>query len=268
MSTALGGFLLPDGYMGPRGLKALAREASVAEEARRFVGWWREDSRSTGPYAAHRSAAVDPVMLVPGFMAGDSTLAGMARMLRGQGFRTYRSGIRMNIGCTREQADRLERRLEAIKLKRGRKVAIVGHSLGGMMARALAARRPDLISGIVSMGSPVLAPAAVHNVLAWDAELLTRLSRAGIGGLMKVECISGPCAQESYEECRSPLDPAVGFTAIYSKRDGVVDWAACVDPLADPVEVKTSHVGMAIDPVVFAAVLEAVQSFSAKSGSA
>ena len=42
----------------------------------------------------------------------------------------------------------------------------------------------------------------------------------------------------------------MGFTAVYSRRDGIVDWRACVDPLAVPVEVTTSHCGMAFDPHV------------------
>ena len=101
-----------------------------------------------------------------------------------------------------------------------------------MLARGLAARRPDLIEGIVAMGSPVLAPGAVHKLLAWDAELLSRLTRAGFGGLMSEDCFGGECARLSFEETHAPLDPDVGFTAIYSQRDGIVDWRACLDPAA------------------------------------
>jgi pimeloyl-ACP methyl ester carboxylesterase len=191
-------------------------------------------------------------------MAGDGTLKGMASMLRGAGYRTYRAQIHVNVGCTREVADRLERRLESIATRRGRKVSIVGHSLGGMLARGLAARRPDLINGIVSMGSPILAPGAVHGVLAWDADLLTRLARAGVSGLMAEDCIAGECARSSFEETKAPLDPSVGFSAIFSKRDGIVDWRACLDPAAEAVEVRTSHVGMAFDPIVFDAVRDAL----------
>src|SRR5689334_13168008 len=159
----MGDFLKPEGFVGPQGLRALSREGSVVSEAARYLVRARLErrTRAAQPYVGHhRPASVEPVLLVPGFMAGDGTLAGMARMLRGAGYRTYRSQIRMNSGCTREAADRLERRIEAIAERRGRKVSIVGHSLGGMLARGLAARRPDLINGIVSMGSPILAPAA------------------------------------------------------------------------------------------------------------
>jgi triacylglycerol lipase len=257
----MGDFLRPDGFVGPRGLRALSREGSAALEAIRYVQRSRQDRRARGgsPYAdPRRAAGLEPVLLVPGFMAGDSTLKGMGAMLRGAGYRTYRSQIHVNVGCTREAADRLERRLEAIAIRRGRKVSIVGHSLGGMLARGLAARRPDLVHGIVSMGSPILAPGAVHGVLAWDAEMLTRLARAGFGGLMSEDCVAGSCARSSFEETQRPLDPEVGFTSIYSRRDGIIDWRACLDPAADAIEVPTSHVGMAFDPVVFDAVREAL----------
>ena len=257
----MGAFLRPEGFAGPQGLRALSREGSVLAEAARHVVRARADRRASGaqPYVGHhRPPSVEPVLLIPGFMAGDLTLAPMARMLRGAGYRTYRSQIRVNSGCTREAADRLERRIESIALRRGRKVSIVGHSLGGMLARGLAARRPDLIAGIVSMGSPILAPAAVHGILAWDAEMLTRLTRAGFGGLMSEDCIAGDCARASFEETHAPLDPEVGFTSLYSRRDGIVDWRACIDPAATPVEVTASHVGMALDPRVLDAVRNAL----------
>lgn len=249
--------------MGPEGLRALSREGSIVTEVARFVRRSRSDRRARAalPYVGHhRPDAAEPVLLVPGFMAGDYTLVGMAKMLRGAGYRTYRSHIFMNMGCTREAADRLERRIEAIATRRGRKVSIVGHSLGGMLARGLAARRPDLIGGIVAMGSPVMAPGAVHDILARDAELLTRLTRAGFGGLMSEDCIAGACARASFDETQAPLDPGVGFTAIYSQRDGIVDWRACLDPAANPVEVRASHVGMALDPLVFDVVRDALDA--------
>lgn len=256
-----GEFLKPDGFEGPRGLSALAREGSAVAEARRLVTRERtlRRSRADLPYVGpHKAAGHEPVLLVPGFMAGDATLKALHRWLRGEGYRTYRSQIHVNVGCTREAADRLEQRLEQIAERRGRKVSIVGHSLGGMLARGLAARRPDLVHGIVSMGSPVLAPAAVHATLVWDAAMLTRLARIGLRGLMAEECISGECARASFEESHAPLPDGVGFTAIYSRRDGIVDWRACLDPAARAVEVPTSHVGMAFDPLVFDEVLRAL----------
>jgi triacylglycerol lipase len=261
VNSPLGSFLRPTGFEGPAGIRALARETSTLVEAGRLVRRLRADRRARArlPYAGgHRVAPHDPVLLVPGFMAGDPTLRAMSAFLRNQGLRTYRAQILVNAGCTREAADRLERRLETIAIRRNRKVTIVGHSLGGMLARGLASRRPDLVEGIVTMGSPVLAPGAVHRLLAWDAEMLARLTRLGFRGMMGADCLRGECARLSWEESREPIAPEVAFTAIYSQRDGIVDWRACLDPAAQHVEVRTSHVGMAVDPIVMDHVLTAL----------
>ena len=263
MNSPLGSFLLPAGFDGPTGVRALSREASSLVEGARLFRRSRADRRARAllPYAgSHRVPAHDPVLLVPGFMAGDTTLKAMSVFLRHQGFRTYRAQIHVNVGCTRQAADKLERRAESIAIRRNRKVTIVGHSLGGMLARGLAARRPDLIEGIVSLGSPVLAPGAVHRVLAWDAQMLSKLTRAGFRGTMSEDCFGGECARLSFEESHAPIDAGLAFTAIYSKRDGIVDWRACLDPSADQVEVRTSHCGMAVDPIVMDHVLVALRA--------
>jgi pimeloyl-ACP methyl ester carboxylesterase len=182
----------------------------------------------------------------------------MARALRRRGYRTYRSHIAANVGCTLEAAAALEARIESIAIRRGARVSIVGHSLGGMLARGLAVRRPDLVAGIVTMGSPMLAPGAHHVGLTAGVEALVRLSRAGLPRLMSEECVAGSCARRSFEESREPMPRGVGFTAVYSKRDGIVDWRACIDPEARAVEVSASHVGMVLDPRVIDEVTEAL----------
>lgn len=239
---------MPEGYARPH-LAALTRELSVLGEAARYA----VRSAEQVPGALRRGGAregVDPVLLVPGFLAGDYTLTAMSRTLRARGFRTYRAHIRANVGCTQQAATAIEERLERIVERRGTRVQVVGHSLGGMMARGLAVRRPDLVSGIVTMGSPMLAPGAHHRLLSVGVDALVHLSRVGVPGVMRPECVAGFCARNSFEETREPVPTDVGFTAIYSRRDGVVDWRACVDPLAEQVEVRASHLGMALDPRV------------------
>ncbi len=260
-------WLTPEGFSAP-GVRAVLREASAVGEAGRFAlgAWERRQLRRRSPYA--RSASLrhaTPVILVPGFLAGDSTLAPMARVLREEGYRTYRSSIHVNAGCTLNAAAQLETRLETIALRRGTRVQIVGHSLGGMLARGLAVRRPDLVAGIVTLGSPMLAPGAHHVSLTKSVEMLVRLSRAGWPGLMSEDCVAGECARQSFEECRQPMPDDVSFTAVYSRRDGIVDWRACIDPLAVPVEVTASHAGLAFDPRVIAVVLEALERHELES---
>ncbi len=76
---------------------------------------------------------------------------------------------------------------------------------------------------------------------------------------MAEDCVAGHCAQESFDQARAPLPDGVDFTAIFSRRDGIVDWRACIDPVARAVEVRSSHVGMAFDPAVIAAVSAALR---------
>jgi triacylglycerol lipase len=259
---AVADFLLPEGFAAP-GRGAVFREASLVTEAGRLA-WSRLGTYAAGghtPYAGARvTRDVDPVVLVPGFMAGDATLSSLAVALREHGHRTYRSRIHANVGCTLRSIALLEARVESVAARRGRRVRVVGHSLGGLLARGLAVRRPDLVSGIVTLGSPVLAPGAHHRSLTRSLEALVRLSRAGVPGLMALECVAGECARTSFEESRQPLPDGVAFTAIYSRRDGIVDWRACVDPLATPVEVRSSHLGLVVDPAAIAAVTRAVSS--------
>lgn len=261
--STLGSFLLPSGFRRPA-VREVLREGSVLAEAGRYVLAARAERRNGDTSYLARSAlrqrpgGGDPVLLVPGFMAGDCTLSGMSRTLRRRGYRTYRSHITANVGCTLDAAAALEARIESIAIRRGTRVSIVGHSLGGMLARGLAVRRPDLIAGIVTLGSPMLAPGAHHVALTAGVEALVRLSRAGLPGLMAEECVAGSCARQSFEESRQPMPPGVGFTAVYSKRDGIVDWRACIDPEARAVEVSASHVGMALDPRVIDEVTEAL----------
>src|SRR6478736_4767288 len=137
-----------------------------------------------------------PVLLVPGFMAGDFALAPMAEQLRRLGHWTSRSGIAPNIGCTRELAEAVERRVEAVAERTGRKVAIVGWSRGGTLGKVVTVRRPDLVAALVTLGTPNTDPLAVNATLAAQLSVITRLSALGVPGLLGDDCLTGECAHE------------------------------------------------------------------------
>ncbi len=59
----------------------------------------------------------------------------------------------------------------------------------------------------------------------------------------------------------APFPDGVGFTSIYSRTDGIVDWRACLDQAAELVEVEASHVGMALNAAVYRAVAAALARF-------
>jgi triacylglycerol lipase len=256
---AVADFLVPEGFAAP-GRREVLREVRVVTEAGRLA--WSRLGERVGGQASYAGPAVlqdaDPVVLVPGFLAGDASLSVLARALRAQGHRTYRSHIHANVDCTARAVTQLETRLESVTARRGRRATVVGHSLGGLLARSLAVRRPDLVAGIVTLGSPMLAPGAHHMALTRSLEALTRLSRVGVPGLMAMDCVAGDCARTSFDESRLPVPPDLSFTSIYSRRDGIVDWRACLDPLATTVEVHSSHLGMVVDPATIRVVCGAV----------
>jgi triacylglycerol lipase len=257
----LADYLCPPGFAGPSGLRALAAEASVLWEASNLPCGYAD--RAGPGLRRSRPADDQPVLLIPGFLAGDATLRPMATRLRAAGHRTYRSRMHANVRCAQATGEALEERLETIVERWDRPVAVIGHSLGGLLAKGLAHRRPELVAGIVTLGSPLLAPGAVHPVLAFDLRLLARLQRWGVGSLMSTDCTSGECARVSWEELSAPTRDGFVFTSIYSRRDGIVDWRACLDPDAIQVEVGSSHVGMAVDRTVYRHVLEGLARISA-----
>jgi triacylglycerol lipase len=198
-----------------------------------------------------------PVLMIPGFLAGDLSLTLMARWLRDLGYRPCRAGIRANVDCTERALVRLENQLERLAGRHERAVRIVGHSRGGTMARVLAVRRPELVEGIVCLGSPMTDQLEVHPLVRAQLRTVALLGTLGVPGLFSFGCGSGCCAKAT-ADTTAPFPEGIGFTSIYSRSDGIVAWRACLDPAAEQVEVRSSHVGMAVNGQVFRAVAAAL----------
>jgi triacylglycerol lipase len=202
-----------------------------------------------------------PVLLIPGFLAGDGSLAVMSDWLRRCGYRPSRAGMLANVDCSGAVLERLERRLERLVARRRDRAAIVGQSRGGGLAKVLATRRPDLVSGIVTLGSPQLDPLAVHPFVRLQLMAVGGLGSLGAPGLFKRSCLDGECCASFWEDLEAPLARGVGFVSVYSRTDGIVDWRACLAPQAEQVEVRGSHIGMAVNPAAWRAVADAVEAF-------
>ncbi len=199
-----------------------------------------------------------PVLLLPGFLAGDVSLGVMAAWLKRIGYRPCRAGIRANVDCTSRALERLDGQLERIADRHGRPVMIVGQSRGGSLARILAVRRPELVAGVVCLGSPVLDPLAVHPFVRAQVEAVALLGTLGLRGLFSHACRFGSCCAQARADAGAPWPELVDFTSVYSRSDGIVDWHSCLDPHARPVEVRSSHVGMAVNAAVYETVAEAL----------
>jgi triacylglycerol lipase len=227
-------------------LPPLWRESRVAFEvaALRRSGVWHGEGVLPGEGR--------PVLLIPGFLAGDGSLATMTEWLRANEYRTRRAGIRSNVGCSEAACARLETRLEAYADREGRPVTIIGQSRGGVFACALAARRPDLVAGIVTLGSPTVSQLRVHPLVLAQVGLVAALGSGRVPGLFSLKCLRGDCCSEFRTALEGPFPADVPWTALYSRTDGIVDWHACVDPRAtECVEVRASHCGMAVNAAVY-----------------
>jgi pimeloyl-ACP methyl ester carboxylesterase len=196
-------------------------------------------------------------------MAGDGSLATMTKWLRVHGYRTRRAGIRANVGCSEEACARLEERLEALAERTGERVTIIGQSRGGVLARAVAVRRPDLVSGIVTLGAPSVSMLRVHPLVLLQVGVLGALGTGRVPGLFSMRCLRGPCCAEFRADLATAFPPAVRYVAVYSRTDGIVDWRACLDPGADElVEVRASHCGMAVNQGAYEQVARALAAFA------
>jgi pimeloyl-ACP methyl ester carboxylesterase len=200
---------------------------------------------------APRAPDPQPVMLIPGFLTGDAQLAALGSWLRRCGHSTHRSGIRLNVDCSAAATARLEQRLEDFVQLQGRPAVVIGQSRGGLFARVLGARRPDLVSRVVTLGSPHRNPFAVHPFVWTQGAAIAGLGTLGVPGLASHRCRSGACCRAFMEDLGAPLDEGVEFLSIYSKCDGIVDWRACVDPGAANAEVRSTHCGMAVNVGVY-----------------
>ena len=206
-------------------------------------------------------AGGQPVMLIPGFLAGDDSLGLMTRWLRKTGHHTRSAGMRANVDCSDAVMEKLVERLECLADVRGERVAIIGQSRGGNFAKVLAVRHPDLVSGIVTLGSPQLDPLDIHPFVRAQVYAVGTLGTLGIRGLFSHGCLSGKCCDSFWGDLQKPLRDDIGYLSVYSKSDGVVNWRACLDLSAEQLEIKASHIGMAVSPRAWRAVQHALADF-------
>src|SRR3954453_12545500 len=205
-----------------------------------------------------------PVLLIPGFLAGDGSLSMMGGWLKRAGYRPSRTGIVSNVNCAGVLLPRLEERLERLVELQGKRAAVVGQSRGGTLAKVLAKRRPDLVSGVVGLGSPQTNPLAGHPIVRLQVEAVSRPGSLGAPGLFKRSCLDGPCCSSFWEDLSEPLAAGIPLVSVYSRSDGVVDWRSCLDPHAtELVEISASHCGMAVSRGAWRAVAEPLESFAA-----
>jgi triacylglycerol lipase len=205
-------------------------------------------------------AQAPPVLLVPGFMAGDASLAILRQWLQRRGHRVHMSGIRANVGCSEEHVARLAEQLRALHSETEQQVFLIGQSRGGTFSRALAVREPGAVTGLAMLGSPVIDGLAVSSHVLRTVRLVATLGDLGVPGMLSRSCADGDCCERFREELAAPLPAHVHATAMYTYSDGIVDWRSCVDRYAQPIAVDSSHCGMSVNVNVYRALDRALDA--------
>ena len=146
--------------------------------------------------AVRRRKDAPPVLLIPGFMAGDGSLAVMRQWLRRRGHEVRMSGIRTNVGCAAELVSRLELRLYELAEQSGEPVFVIGQSRGGSLARSLSVRNPDAVAGLAMLGSPIVDALAVSTGVLRTVRWVAALGDRGVPGVFSNDCAEGDCCAE------------------------------------------------------------------------
>jgi hypothetical protein len=186
------------------------------------------------------------VMLIPGFFAGDVSLEPLAGKLWELGCRVFFSGLWCNVECPVHTMPRLEKTLRKANQETGKKVILIGHSLGGIYARELALKFPDLVERAILLGSPVKDPLESSNTFL--RPLFDLAHRRYADELTK--------STDVRELGPTPGPPSVPETLIYSKTDAIVEWHNCIEsgPNIEAIEVSSSHLGLPYSPEVLAII--------------
>lgn len=227
-------FESPEGVRPP-GIHLRALEARMPYEALSSLALW--PLLQLGPRGDGHA-----VLILPGLVAHDSSTRMLREFLVQRGYAAHGWGQGINFGPRPHVIEACVERLHFLyRQSGGRKVSLIGQSLGGVYARLLAGLAEEQVRCVIMLGSPIAGPASASNA--------RRLYRA----------VSGRHAHHPAYSALLNRPPHVPTTSIFSRSDGVVAWQSSVlkeHPLAENIEVFTSHTGMALAPAVLHAVAD------------
>lgn len=202
------------------------------------------------------------VLVLPGLFGNDLYLYTLRDWLSRMGYRPMASTILWNAGCPRRLLAEAERPLQAALSNTEDKIAIVGHSRGGLLAKALASRYAERISQIVVLGSPLggMLQAGPQNMQAYAEAMLQSPSPArrfvfsvgrSASRFLDPDCDSPTCDCEYMKLLFEPLPAHINLTSIYSTEDPIVPPALAHVNQGNNIQVQGTHAGLTFSAEVF-----------------
>lgn len=244
----LAGQLLAD--TGPLARLSTSLNLPFYQEVRSLAGY-----RAMRNHPLWQEPPVDlaglPVVVVGGLGSGPRVLGPLLEWLQHIGARTLLAPTQYGVACGERTAgavaDALIRHVDAT----GEQAVIVAHSRGGQFARPVAVRRPELVRGLITLGSPLTRLLGAHPLVLLEVLGLGVLGSLGVPGLVRASCLWGECCRPLRDDLVGPFPADVPFVSVYSRRDEVVPWQASLDPAARYQEVSTTHSGLIASPMTF-----------------
>ena len=194
-----------------------------------------------------------PVIMIPGFLGSDTYLMEMHNWLRRIGYTPYYSRIGRNAECPDVLRDRLFATMDEAYLETGEKLRLIGHSLGGLLARSAAHERPEQVAQVISLAAPFNDLRVHPMVLAAAGFVRDRIrnQRKSKVNEEKPHCYTGDCTCGFANSLRDDFPKSVARAAIYTETDGVVDWHSCIEDEEElNTKVSGTHSGLAFNPQV------------------
>lgn len=183
-----------------------------------------------------------PVLLIPGFLAGDWTMRVLHAWLGRVGYASQLSGILLNVQHSERLLASLRRRVAEIAGAAGSRVSLVGHSRGGLLAKVLSQRKPDNVEQVIALGSPLADWTDLAAVTHHAVDVVRTANELAFGRRLNPE------GRFTYDLKLSPIVPT---TSIYTRADDVVNFRSCLRPDIPAIPVWGSHNGLVVNPEVY-----------------
>src|SRR6201993_1755034 len=161
------------------------------------------------------------VVIIPGFLGTDLYLMELHGWLGRIGYRPYFSGIGLNADCPNLLIQRhLNETIARARAETSRKIHLIGHSLGGVIARSVAAQRPDDIASVITLAAPFRGT-VLHESVLQAARVVRSRILSEHGNAVLPACYTPRCTCDFVDSLRAEMPDSVASTAIYTRDDGM-----------------------------------------------